>query len=77
MPREKYSCYEFEIFAHDVPGSLENENKWVKGYFFKIYTEGYLPYDDGIIESDEYFDTEQQARFAAVGRIDQLENGEG
>ncbi len=75
MSREKYSCYYFEIFSCEVPVDLENE--CVKCYFFKIYTEGYLPYDDGIIESDEYFDTEQQARFAAVGRIDQLENGEG
>ena len=55
---EKYSCYEFEII-HDF-----NET-WI----YKIYGAGCHPYDDGVIDSDEYNDTEQEARFAAIGHI--------
>ena len=65
MGREKYSYYEFEIKSKNI------------GYVYEIYGTGCLPYDDGVIESDEWFDTEQEARFAAIGHIDLLENGEG
>ena len=79
MSREKYSCYEFEIFHELVPvwSSAGKTDKTVDGFVYKIYGEGFLPYDDGVIESDEWFDTEQEARFAVIGHIDLLENGEG
>ena len=62
--KERYSCYEFAIKS-------QSKNQW----FYEIYSEGCYPYDDGLIESDEWFDTEQEARFAAIGHIDLLENG--
>lgn len=66
--KEKYSCYEFEILKELAP---------VYGYTYKIFRErNYLGQEDDI-ESDEWFETEQEARFAAVGHIDLLESGEG
>jgi hypothetical protein len=61
---EKYSCYEFEI--------KESRHRFC--YF--IYSEGCKPYFDGTIESDEWFESEQKARYAAIGHITLLENGE-
>ena len=65
---EKYSCYEFEIFR-TIVGQLHD------GWVYKIFGSGCHPYSDGVIESDEYYDSEQEARFAAIGHITQLENG--
>ena len=67
---EKYSCYEFQI-TNVAAGN--NPNLWV----YEIFCECYPPYDDGVIESDEWFDTEQEARFAAIGHICKLEDGPG
>ena len=67
---EKYSCYEFEIFEHpddDYPAE--------KYYYYKIYSDGCPPYDDGVIEDPNGYESEQQARFAAIGHITKLENG--
>ena len=69
--REKYSNYEFEIKL--MPEDEQYRNKW----YYLIYTEGCKPYDDGIIESSEWFDTQQEARYAAIGHISLPENGEG
>lgn len=66
MMIEKYSCYEFEVIQ-------DFNETWI----YKIYSSGCPPYDDGVIDSDEWYDTEQEARFAAIGHIDLLENGEG
>lgn len=66
MTIEKYSCYKFEVIQDF------NEN-----YIYKIFGSGCPPYDDGVIESDEWYDTEKEARFAAIGHITLLENGEG
>lgn len=63
--KERFSCYEFEI--------KYNNNK----YTYKLYTKGCMPYYDGVIESDEWYETEQEARFAAIGHISLKENGEG
>jgi hypothetical protein len=63
---EKYSYYEFEVFQ-------DFNETWI----YKIYSEGCPPYDDGVIDSDEYYDSEKEARFAAIGHIGLLENGEG
>ena len=68
---EKYSCYEFEIKKVIVlggPGTI--------GYIYQIYNPDYIPCEQTVIrESNEWFDTEQEARFAAIGHIDLLENG--
>jgi hypothetical protein len=39
------------------------------GWFYILYGIG--------IESEDFYDTEQEARFAAIGHICLLENGEG
>jgi len=62
---EKFSCYEFEI---------EYEVKF--GWVYIIHGAACAPYDDGKIDSDDFYDTEE-ARFAAIGHITLLENGEG
>ena len=67
---EKYSNYEFEIKKVEV-------NEWNDRYDYIIYGIGCWPYDDGKIESEEWYDTEQEARFAAIGHISLLENGGG
>ncbi len=76
---EIYSCYSFEIFHELVPvwNAKGITDKTVNGYTYKIYGEGCHPYDDGVIDSSEWFETEQEARFAAIGHISLLENGEG
>lgn len=63
---EQYSHYKFAI-EYDIDF----------GWYYLIYGSGCPPYDDGVIESEDFFDTEQEARFAAIGHIDLLENGEG
>jgi len=67
---EKHSCYEFAVFKYP-----DDEHPSAKHYYYKIFGEACPPYDDGIIESDEWFDAEQEARFAAIGHISLLENG--
>lgn len=63
---EKYSCYEYEI------------RKSKQGWDYVIYDPDHKPSKNTIIrESETYFDTAQQARFAAIGHISSLENGEG
>lgn len=74
MTIEKYSCYEFEIQS-GYKTTSPDDNELI--YFYRIFGSGCPPYDDGIIESDEWFESEQRARYAAIGHIDLLENGEG
>jgi len=63
---EKYSFYEYEV--------LPSKQYWV----YVIYHPDYNPCLQSVIrESDEWYDTEQEARFAAIGHIGLLENGEG
>jgi hypothetical protein len=71
MSREKYSCYEFEIKKAIV---MKETAELV--YTYEIYGGTCFPYYDGMIESSEWFETEAEARFAAIGHIDLLENGE-
>ena len=62
---EKYSYYEFEI--------LPNADVWV----YVIFQPDYKPSLQTIIrESDEWFDTEAEARSGAIDHIDALESGE-
>ena len=60
MNREQYSYYEFSI--HNCA------NQDFCGWEYKIYAHE-------VIESAEYFDSENEARFAAIGHIDKLEGG--
>jgi hypothetical protein len=62
--KEKYSCYDFEIKSEGA------------GYVYTIYGEGCMPYDDGVIESDYWYDTNEEAMQAAKDHIECLENGE-
>lgn len=65
--KERYSCYDFQILC-----------KWIDGdwrYVYEIYGYGFPPYDDGIIESDEWFESKGEARLAAIGHISKLEDG--
>ena len=68
MSIEKYSNYKFQIIYCD-----HAENLWS----YEIYGEGCKPYDDGRIESDDCYESEQEARYAAIGHISLLEDGEG
>ena len=70
---EKHSCYEFEIKKAIVMSETAQ-----LGFVYVIYDPNYKPSPHTEIrESDEWFVTEQGARFAAKGHIDLLENGEG
>lgn len=66
MKREKYSYYEFSVYQ-----DMDCPEHWV----YRIYDSYYK--DEIIRESDEWFDSEQRARYAAIGHIGLLENGEG
>ncbi len=68
--REKFSCYEFQIF----------KNTKAHGFSYVIYGDDYHKFWEGtdvLRESNEWFLTAQQARFAAIGHINLLENGKG
>jgi len=69
---EKYSLYDFDILEY-----LDDDNQ--KHYYYTIHTNDidYITCKPMNIESDEYFDTAEEARFAAIGHISLLENGEG
>ena len=72
MSKEKYSCYEFEINK-----AIILREPAILGHVYKIFNwNDYLCCEENI-ESDEWFDTEQEAREAAIQHIDRLENGEG
>ena len=70
--REIYSQYEYEIYEDP----LEN-NHWL----YNIYNPDYRVFDDkheiAIRQSTEWFESAQRARFAAIGHISLLEEGEG
>jgi hypothetical protein len=71
---EKYSLYEFEIF--EFPDDDYPDTKY---YYYKIYTDDVDHINwmktNVIRESDEMFDSAQEARFAAIGHISKLEDG--
>lgn len=77
--KEACGYYEFKVFHELIPvwGTNGKTDKTVNGYVYKIYGEGCYPYSDGVIDSDEWFESEQEARFAAIDHITLLENGEG
>jgi len=73
--REKYSHYEFEVIEY-----YNDELPATKHYVYNIHDkEGYQAFWTGcsvIQESDEYFDTQHEAKAAAKNHIDALESGE-
>lgn len=60
---EKFSYYNFQILKNDKG----------KGFIYEIYNEAL----ELVRESDEWYEYEGIARFAAIGHISLLENGEG
>lgn len=74
--KHKYSCYEYEIMPTEVTISSTSEHEEYKtGYYYKIYGEGCHPTVKGVIDSDEWYETEGDAVFYAEKHIDELENG--
>ena len=59
---EKHSCYEYEVYGTNV--DTDNEQ-----FHFVIYDE------DDNIESDDWYDTRQEAKEAAIEKINDIENG--
>lgn len=71
---EQYSYYQYEIKKAIVMVEEVAELKYV----YQIYDPEFKPTEHTVIrESDEWYDTAQEARFAVIGHIDLLENGEG
>jgi hypothetical protein len=68
---EKYSYYKFEVFYSSGVIPLDTPERW-SGWVYKIHNDEMY---GGDIEADEWFDTEQEARFAAIGHIGKLEDG--
>lgn len=58
-----YDYHKFEIYSDN------------KQWHYKIHTAGCMPYDDGLIESDEWYDSEGEAKDAAIKHIDLLTSG--
>lgn len=76
-----YSCYEFEVYPdYEASYDLLNRDpnisstKWVYTILLNDPERKFWTGEDSI-ESDEWFDSEQEARFAAIGHIDRLEDG--
>ena len=66
-----------ENFDFEIKKAIVMQDKATLVYCYEIHTQGCPPYEHGIIESDEWFDKEQEARFAAIGHIELLLSGEG
>jgi hypothetical protein len=65
---ERNGYYQYQVF-------YVRETAKERGYVYEIYD---LDSDPELIrESNEWFDSEAQAGFAAIGHISLLENGEG
>lgn len=64
---ERHECYDFQIF-NDPHGC---------GFYYEIYTDDPYYFSRILRESEVWYDTEQEARFAAIGHIELLLSGEG
>ena len=66
---EKFSLYNYEVMQTIVGQAYD-------GWVYVIY---HPDYKGKVIlrESDEWYDSENRARLAAIGHISLLENGEG
>lgn len=65
MSVESIGNYKFILFKCD-------DDYWR----YEIYGKDYWRYDDPAIISEVGYDSEQEARFAAIGHVSLLENGE-
>lgn len=76
ISKEKYSFYEYEIWSY-----ADDDYPDTQYYYYKILSNDpdlqFWLNTNVLSESTEYFDTQQEAKFAAIGHIDLLENGEG
>ncbi len=61
--RQRHSYYEYEVIAHQ------------DALVYVIYNPSHK--NDICRESNEWYETEEEAQFAAIDHIDNLENGEG
>ncbi len=68
----KNGYYLYKVFYQE--GQCDDGSLW-KGWVYEIYTDNKKP--ELLRESEEWFDSEAQAGFAAIGHISLLENGEG
>ena len=69
----KYSCYEYCI----VPVIVMTEGLGCMAYIYRIFETEYEPSDITILlESEEYYDTKDEAEQACKKHIDRLESGE-
>lgn len=75
--RKRYSYYEYEVIYEKIKTPLID----MQGWGYRIFNDDpdfkFWSGSDLFRESDELYDTEQQAEFAAIGHISMLENGEG
>lgn len=71
---EKYSDHEFEIYKFTGKAGTCLGGQIL--YRYEIYTGRDEHYKNSVIESDDYYESKQKARFAAIGHINLLENGE-
>ena len=73
--RKRYSYYEYETYYDKIP------HQDLEGWGYRIFVNDpdhkFWMGTDVYRESDELFESEQQADFAAIGHISLLENGEG
>ena len=74
--KDRYSYYDYEIWAY-IDDDCPSQESY---FYYKILdNDGQHKFWTGsnvIVESDESFDTAQEARFAAIGHISKLEDGE-
>jgi len=71
---EKYSFYEFEIIKHE-PDEHCDHIHFIYQIFSNCKTQNYDSCTSILRESKEWYETEQEARFAAIGHINLLESG--
>jgi hypothetical protein len=59
----KFSAYEYELIQDE------------KGWYYVIYDTDYTPCESTVVfKAEERFESESEARFAAIGHIDFVEN---
>ena len=68
----KNGYYLYQVYYKS--GQCADGSLW-QGWVYEIYTDNKKP--ELLRESEEWFDSEAQAGFAAIGHISLLENGEG
>lgn len=61
---EKFSCYQYQLLYDEV----------AYGWYYEIYSDDFYS-QRLVVESDEFFESEGTARYAAIGHIHLLENG--